>query len=92
MPRVLRLARHIAPRQTDRQRNARPKPRTTKWVVWRTDTQLPVPKRRPHTHPSRRCPPSCMAPLNRIMFTRSGAHVYSRAYDSRTSTTCVPGR
>ena len=27
-------------RQTDRQRNARPKPRTTKGVVWRTDTQL----------------------------------------------------
>ena len=43
-------------RQTDRQRNARPKPRTTKGVVWRTDTQLPVPKRRPHTHPSRRKP------------------------------------
>ena len=43
-------------RQTDRQRNARPKPRTTKVVVWRTDTHLPVPKRRPHTHPSRRKP------------------------------------
>ena len=40
----------------DRQRNARPKPRTTVVVVWRTDTQLPVPKRRPHTHPSRRKP------------------------------------
>ena len=26
-------------RQTDRQRNARPKPRTTKLVVWRTNTQ-----------------------------------------------------
>ena len=38
-------------RQTDRQRNARPKPRTTIVVVWRTDTQLPVPKRRPHTTP-----------------------------------------
>ena len=42
--------------ETDRQRNARPKPRTTKLVVWRTDTPLPVPKRRPHTHPSRRKP------------------------------------
>ena len=28
-------------RQTDRQRNARPKPRTTILVVWRTDTELP---------------------------------------------------
>eukprot|EP00964_Phaeocystis_antarctica_P065440 scaffold39497_cov62-Phaeocystis_antarctica.AAC.1 len=28
-------------RQTDRQRNARPKPGTTKLVVWRTDTPLP---------------------------------------------------
>ena len=25
-------------------------------VVWRTDTELPVPERRPHTHPSRREP------------------------------------
>ena len=25
-------------------------------VVWRIDTQLPVPERRPHTHPSRRKP------------------------------------
>ena len=32
-------------RQTDRdrQRNAQPKPRTTVGVVWRTDTQLPIP-------------------------------------------------
>ena len=29
-------------RQTDRQRNARPKPRTIKLVVWRIDTQTPV--------------------------------------------------
>ena len=43
---------------TDRQteKHARPKPRTTKVVVWRIDTQLPVPERRPHTHPSRRKP------------------------------------
>ena len=36
---------HASPdRQTDRQRNARPKPRTTIGAVWRTDTELPVPK------------------------------------------------
>ena len=28
---------------SDRQKNARPKPRTTKLVVWRTDTQLVYP-------------------------------------------------
>ena len=42
--------------QTDRQRTARPKLLTTILVVWRTDTHLPVTKRRPYTHPSSREP------------------------------------
>ena len=41
--------------QTDKKRATKPA-RTTKVVVWRIDTQLPVPERRPHTHPSRRKP------------------------------------
>ena len=62
----------------DRQRNARPKPRTTVVVVWRTDTQLPVPKRRPHTHPSRRKPmPQCAAHLCMHLHTLEPSRAHS---------------
>ena len=66
----------------DRQRNARPKPRTTVVVVWRTDTQLPVPKRRPHTHPSRRKPmPQCAAHLCMHLHTLEPSRAHSAIAD-----------
>ena len=83
-------------RETDRQRNARPKPRTTKVVVWRTDTHLPVSKRRPHTHPSRRKPmpqtnphttgaTTCQPHAPRIQLQRVCAfHIHVRSPDART--------
>ena len=67
----LGLALEVRPdRQTDRQRNARPKPRTTKLVVWRTDTQLaastpglsPLPLLHPLLRPLLRPRPLAPAP------------------------------